>query len=207
LEDMLKEIYEECEIEEEESLDFLNSFDVPEAEEVELVDEEENYACLLKEILCDVDNISGEYKRAAVEYWRSDELKPRTINSVKSRFRKVISTRQLMEKQINVDGNRKEKLRQISTYILDKFTEAVTEQLSIISISYDGLCKRNDRKLIQALHEWVRRFKLVHQIVSGKIIKFIIKKSLILKESLDVDSNRFIENVKYYIERYGIENV
>jgi len=28
------------------------------------------------------------------------------------------------------------------------------------------------------------------------------------KEFLDVDSNRFIENVKYYIERYGfIENV
>jgi len=27
------------------------------------------------------------------------------------------------------------------------------------------------------------------------------------KESLDIDSNRFIENVKYYIERYGIENV
>jgi len=27
------------------------------------------------------------------------------------------------------------------------------------------------------------------------------------KESLDVDSNRFIENVKYYIKRYGIENV
>jgi len=27
------------------------------------------------------------------------------------------------------------------------------------------------------------------------------------KESLDVNSNRFIENVKYHIERYGIENV
>jgi len=27
------------------------------------------------------------------------------------------------------------------------------------------------------------------------------------KESLDVDSNRFIKNVKYYIERNGIENV
>jgi len=27
------------------------------------------------------------------------------------------------------------------------------------------------------------------------------------KKSLDVDNNRFIENVKYYIERYGIENV
>jgi len=35
LEDMLKEIYEHrCEIEEEVSLDFLNSFDVSEAEEV-----------------------------------------------------------------------------------------------------------------------------------------------------------------------------
>jgi len=38
LEDILKEIYEDqCEIEEEESLDFLNSFDVLETEEVELV--------------------------------------------------------------------------------------------------------------------------------------------------------------------------
>jgi len=27
------------------------------------------------------------------------------------------------------------------------------------------------------------------------------------KEFLDVNSNRFIKNVKYYIERYGIENV
>jgi len=96
LEDMLKEIYEDqCKIEEKESLDFLNSFDVSEAEEVKLVDEEENYACRVKEMLCDVDDISEEYKRAAVEYWRSGELKPRTINSVKSRFRKVILIRQL----------------------------------------------------------------------------------------------------------------
>jgi len=87
LEDMLKEIYEDrCEIEEEESLDFLNSFDVLEAEEVELVDEEENYVCHVKEMLCNVDNISRENKRAAVEYWRNGELKSRTINSVKSRF-------------------------------------------------------------------------------------------------------------------------
>jgi len=86
LEDMLKEIYEDrCEIEKKESSDFLNSFDVPKAEEVELVDEEENYVCHVKKMLCDVDDISGEYKRA-VEYWRSGELKPRTINSVKSRF-------------------------------------------------------------------------------------------------------------------------
>jgi len=78
-------------------------------------------------MLSDVDNISGEYKRTAVEYWRSGELMPRTINSVKLRFRKVISTRQLRrwEKQINVGGSRKEKLEEISAYTLDKFTEAV----------------------------------------------------------------------------------
>jgi len=74
----------------------LKRKNVPKAEEIELVDEEENYVCYVKEMLCDVDDISGEYKRtaveywiakrAAVEYWRSDELKPRTINSVKSRF-------------------------------------------------------------------------------------------------------------------------
>jgi len=98
LEDILKEIYEDrCKIEEEELLDFINSFDVPEAkeEDKEFVDKEENYACHVKEMLCDVDDISGEYKRATVEYWRSGEFKQRTINSMKSRFRQVISTRQL----------------------------------------------------------------------------------------------------------------
>jgi len=71
LEDVLKEIYKDrCEIEEKASLDFLNLFDVPKAENVELVDKKENYACHIKEILCDIDNISGEYKRAAVEYWK-----------------------------------------------------------------------------------------------------------------------------------------
>jgi len=66
LEDMFKKIYEDrCKIEE--SLDFLNLFDVPETEEVELVDEEENYACHVKKMLCDVDDISGKYKSVAVE--------------------------------------------------------------------------------------------------------------------------------------------
>jgi len=45
-------------------------------------------------------DILGEYKRAAVEYWTS-ELKPRTINSVKSIFRKVISTKQLRMEKAN----------------------------------------------------------------------------------------------------------
>jgi len=44
-------------------LDFLNSSDVPETEKV---DEKENCACHVKEMLCDIDDISGEYKRETV---------------------------------------------------------------------------------------------------------------------------------------------
>jgi len=76
-------------------LDFLNLFDVPETEEVELVDEEENYACHVKEMLCDVDDISREYKRAGVEYWRSDELKNNKFCEIKiskSNINKTIVT-------------------------------------------------------------------------------------------------------------------
>ena len=42
------------EIEQKESLDFLNSYD---AQEIELVDEEENYAYNIKEIVYDIDDI------------------------------------------------------------------------------------------------------------------------------------------------------
>ncbi|KYN26924.1 hypothetical protein ALC57_03696 [Trachymyrmex cornetzi] len=140
MEKMLKDMYENYfEIEVEEALYFLNLYDVPEAQEIELVDEEENYACNVKEMVCDIDDVSAEYirysfifpskqinfgddtwqelsltsnKRRAVEYWRSGKLKPRTIESVKSKFRKVISAHKLQrwEKHMNVDAQQQENL-------------------------------------------------------------------------------------------------
>jgi len=96
MEVMLKEMYEDgYDMEEEESLDFQNAFDVPETEEIELTDEQENYAFNVKEILCDVNTIPVKYKREAVQYWRSGKLKPRTIESVKIRYRRVSSAKQL----------------------------------------------------------------------------------------------------------------
>ena len=59
MEKMLKEMYEDYyEIEEEELLDFLNSYVVQEAQEIELVDEEENYTCNVKEMICYIEDIS-----------------------------------------------------------------------------------------------------------------------------------------------------
>lgn len=51
------------------------------------------------------------------------------------------------------------------------------------------------------------KFKKTHNIVSRKITKLITKKNLQSKEHLETESNRFIENVKYYITRYGFENI
>jgi len=70
MEKMLKKMYEDYyKIEEEESLNFLNSYDVQEAQEIELIDEEENYTCYVKEMFCNIDDILDlEYKRGAVKY-------------------------------------------------------------------------------------------------------------------------------------------
>jgi len=43
-------------------------------------------------MLYNINDISGEYKRAAVEYWRSDELKPRTIKFCEIKISKSIPT-------------------------------------------------------------------------------------------------------------------
>ncbi|EFN87726.1 hypothetical protein EAI_02654, partial [Harpegnathos saltator] len=59
----------------------------------------------------------------------------------------------------------------------------------------------------KASDTWLKRFKTSYDIVSRKITKFVTKKSLLSKTDLEDKCNTFIENVKYYIERYGVDNV
>ncbi|EFN83638.1 hypothetical protein EAI_06589, partial [Harpegnathos saltator] len=54
---------------------------------------------------------------------------------------------------------------------------------------------------------WIKRFKVAHDIVSRKITKFVTKISLLSKEDLENKCDTFIENVKYYIGRYRVENI
>jgi len=54
---------------------------------------------------------------------------------------------------------------------------------------------------------WIQKFKVIHNIVSRKITKFVTKKSILANVKLEEKCNSFIENVKYQITQYGAENI
>ncbi|EFN77720.1 hypothetical protein EAI_08664, partial [Harpegnathos saltator] len=58
-----------------------------------------------------------------------------------------------------------------------------------------------------ASETWVRRFKFMHNIVSRKVTKFVIKKSMLLETDLENKCVTFIKNLKYYIGHYGLKNI
>ncbi|XP_025157367.1 uncharacterized protein LOC112589215 [Harpegnathos saltator] len=99
IEYLLKEIEneEEFEIEEEETLDFYNTYEVPEAENIDLLEENERKEYLPEEVICSSveAGILNDYKRQAVEYWKSGKTGLRSLEGVKRRYRKVTSMRQL----------------------------------------------------------------------------------------------------------------
>ncbi|XP_025153625.1 uncharacterized protein LOC112588324 [Harpegnathos saltator] len=140
IEYLLKEIEneEEFEIEEEETLDFYNRYEVPEAENIDLLEENERKKYLPEEVICSSveAGISNDYKRQAVEYWKSSKTELRSLEGVKRRCRKVTSMRQLRrwEDQISAGGSRDEKLKRISAYIINRFNEALENRIIIHDI-------------------------------------------------------------------------
>ncbi|XP_029162654.1 uncharacterized protein LOC114934181 [Nylanderia fulva] len=206
-------MYEEAfEVYEESSLDFQNEFDIPEVEPV--IDEErEGDTYFVKEIECVADSVPIEYKRNAVEFWRSGTKKSRTLATIRNRFRKVTSLRQLRrwEQQVNQSGSRFDKLKKISTFTLNKFHEGIEKGIIIHDIDIARWAIRAQKEVnllgFTASLSWVKRFKLAHNIVSRKITKFITKKHLASDKDLEARSKSFIENVKSFIIQYGIENV
>jgi len=58
-------------------------------------------------MVCVNDGTSIEYKRRVVEFWKLDDtMKPKSLNGVKHRFRKVITP--VTKNQINRSGSRVE---------------------------------------------------------------------------------------------------
>ncbi|XP_025157510.1 uncharacterized protein LOC112589243 [Harpegnathos saltator] len=101
IEYLLKEIEheEEFKIEEEETLDFYNTYEVPEAENIDLLEENERKEYLPEEVICSSVEvgISNDYKRQVVEYWKIGKTGARSLEGVKRRYRKVTSMRQLRQ--------------------------------------------------------------------------------------------------------------
>ena len=60
---------------------------------------------------------------------------------------------------------------------------------------------------IKAYHNWVLRFKKSHRIVSKKIMKFVIKKTIEDSVNLQNTADDFLKTVKPFIKQFGSENV
>lgn len=77
--------------------------------------------------------IEDNYKQKAVEYWKSGKKRLLKLETVQSKFKRVKSNRQLYrwEQQIINGGNRIEKLKEISEYVLNKFIEAVENSVTV----------------------------------------------------------------------------
>ncbi|XP_026828431.1 uncharacterized protein LOC113562649 [Ooceraea biroi] len=186
IENMLQKMYEDkYEIEEEDSLDFENSFDIPETEPVAEKEENENEITYVKEMICVNDDIPIEYKRNAVEFWKPvNSIKTKPLESVKHRFRKVTSLRQLRrwQEQVNRGGTRLQKLKEIASYTLEKFKEGLEKGVIIHDTDITRWALKAQQEInapgFTASIGWVKRFKLAHNIVSRKITKFVTKKTL-----------------------------
>jgi len=93
---VLQGIYKnQFEMKQEESLEFEDSFDIPEVklvkekelneQEKEDYETEEKYD--VKKIICENNEILIEYKRRAMEFWKPDiTMKPKSLNIVKHKF-------------------------------------------------------------------------------------------------------------------------
>ncbi|XP_067208483.1 uncharacterized protein, partial [Linepithema humile] len=144
---------------------------------------------------------------------KSSATRPRTLEGVKQRFRKVYSLRQLRrwEIQVNQGGSRFEKLKQISEYTLNNFHTALENRIIVHDADLARWAIRAQENLnvpeFTALSRWIRKFKIIHNIVSRKITKFIRKTSIMSNVDFEEKCNTFIENVKNQIIEYGVENI
>lgn len=173
-------------------------------------DNNEDMACVPEEggIVIDLD-----YKTRAVEYWKSGKSKRLSLESVKNKFRKVKSLRQLYrwEESVNRGGTHTEKLRFISEYVLTKLENSIVDGKIIHDMDLRRWALEAKEEIghesFKAGHWWIWHFKKVHNIVSRKITKFVTRSTRTDTEHLRLVSDNFIQQVKPYITSIGGSNV
>lgn len=199
---------------EEETLDFQEEFKNYEVNAVEddiwYKSGEDSDSCSV-----DSDELSYDYKQKAVEYWRSSKRKKNlSIETVHKRFKLVNSARQLRRwaHQLNQGGTYKEKLTKISEFTLQNLKNAIDSGYIVHDIDIRKWALQAKKELgfddvrFKASDTWLYKFKTVHRIVSRKINKFVTKKTIEMKESINEECGKFITEVRPYIREFGAEN-
>ena len=204
------------EVSEEFSLDFLDQFKECEVEAVDEDDNDENWSeetytgvCSQRDKDVDVD-----YKRRAVAFWNGGGKK-RKLNTVQHNFKYVSSERQLRRwaHQIEAGGTKRERLAQISEYVIQNLREAIDAGY----ILHDRDIRRwalkaykeqgNDNMVFKASRKWVNNFKKAHRIVSRKVTKFVTRTTIEDDEVLKVRATDFVKEVKPLSVRIGPDNI
>ncbi|XP_076247580.1 uncharacterized protein LOC143187334 [Calliopsis andreniformis] len=175
---------------------------------------QETEVCLPEEQGQDEEGeVDFDYKKRAVEYWKSATSKRKSFQTVQHRFRKVKYPQQLYrwEKYVEADGARRDKLLYVSNYVLAKFTDAIDEGGIIHDRDLQRWAHEAKENVefpsFKASHSWISNFKGVHDIVSRKITKFISRPRPQNTEDLNLAIDNFIRTVKPQIRNYGAENV
>jgi len=120
---------------------------------------------------------------------------------------------QRWEEQISNGGNWIEKLKENSEFVLDRFNEAVEKSVTVHDLDFRRWALQVQDKILFPLHLFnasmkrIHKFKQKHWIVSWKINKFVIKKSIENKEKLEQEAKTFAEKIKTDISLVGEENV
>lgn len=179
-----------------------------EADEIEEYEESENE----EEDSCTEEIINNDYKRRAVEYWKSGKKGHYALSTVQHRFKKVKSLPQLYQWELYLQkgGTHREKLLYITEYVLNKFNDAndknrIIHDLDLRRWALEAKEEINLRNF-KAGVTWILNFKRKHRIVSRKITKFINRQSKINQE-LQIACQEFISSVKSYIDIFEIQNI
>ncbi|XP_043281566.1 uncharacterized protein [Venturia canescens] len=162
----------------------------------------------------DDEDLSYEYKLRAVEYWRSGKTGNLGLGSVKQKFKKVQSIRQLRRwaHNLNKGGTYKEKLARICGYTLENFKAAVDAGLIVHDSDLKKWALHAQKEVghtdfrFKASRTWINSFKAAHRIVSRKINKFITSKTIEDGKVLEQQSQKFVDDVKQNIRTYELSN-
>jgi hypothetical protein len=157
--------------------------------------------------------IPFDYKKRAVEFWKSGKKKYLSFTTVKNSFKKLKNreTLYIWEKQIENKGTRNDKLLLIYNSTVNRFIEAKNSRLIVHESDLRRWALNTNREVglenFTASSKWIHNFKKANRIVSRKITKFVTRKYSEEMESISSRASSFVESAIPYIYNYGSDLV